>query len=50
MRSILIVGAGRSSSALVRYLLEKSYEEKLKIIIADISVENAEKLVDDHRE
>lgn len=49
MRSILIVGAGRSSSALVRYLLEKSFDEKLKVIIADISVENARKLVNDHQ-
>lgn len=48
MRSILIVGAGRSSSALVRYLLDKSYSEKLKVIIADISIENAEKLVKGH--
>lgn len=48
MRRILIVGAGRSSAALVRYLLEKSYEEKLKIVIADIAVENAKKLVQDH--
>ena len=48
MRSILIVGAGRSSSALVRYLLEKSFAEKLKVIIADISVENAQKLVQGH--
>ena len=48
MRRILIVGAGRSSAALVRYLLEKSYQEKLKVIIADISVENARKLVHDH--
>lgn len=48
MRSILIVGAGRSSSALVRYLLEKSFSEKLKVIIADISVENAQNLVQGH--
>ncbi|MGB5322283.1 saccharopine dehydrogenase NADP-binding domain-containing protein, partial [Lutimonas sp.] len=48
MRRILIVGAGRSSSALVRYLLEKSFKEKLKIVIADISIENAKKLVDNH--
>ena len=48
MRSILIVGAGRSSAALVRYLLEKSFIEKLKVIIADISVENAKKLVQGH--
>ena len=48
MRSILIVGAGRSSSALVRYLLEKSFIEKLKVVIADISIENAKKLVEGH--
>jgi len=49
MRRILIVGAGRSSAALVRYLLEKSEAEKLRIIIADISVENAKKLVKQHQ-
>ena len=48
MRRILIVGAGRSSSALVRYLLEKSEEEHLEIQIADIHVENALKLVAGH--
>ena len=48
MRRILIVGAGRSSSALVRYLLEKSGEEKLQVIIADINTENAAKLVGGH--
>jgi saccharopine dehydrogenase-like NADP-dependent oxidoreductase len=48
-RKILIIGAGRSASALVRYLLDKSAEQKLKISIADISVKNAKKLVGDHR-
>jgi saccharopine dehydrogenase (NAD+, L-glutamate forming) len=48
MRRILIVGAGRSASALVRYLLEKSGVEKLEILIADIDVANAEKLLAGH--
>jgi saccharopine dehydrogenase-like NADP-dependent oxidoreductase len=48
MRKILIVGAGRSSSAMIRYLLNKSAEESLKIIIADISVDNAKRLVNNH--
>ena len=48
MRRILIVGAGRSSSALVRYLLEKSGEDQLEVIIADINTENAAKLVGGH--
>jgi len=47
-RKILIIGAGRSSSALVRYLLDKSVEQQLKVIIADISVDNAKKLVGNH--
>lgn len=49
MRKILIVGAGRSSAALVRYLLEVSAQEKLKIVIADISVDHARKLAGNHR-
>jgi len=48
MRKILIIGAGRSASSLVRYLLDKSESENLKIIIADISVENAIKLSGNH--
>lgn len=48
MRRILIVGAGRSSSALIRYLLEKSGEEQLEVIIADINTENAAKLLGGH--
>ena len=48
MRRILIVGAGRSSSALVRYLLEKSVPEDLEVIIADVDTDNAEKLVSGH--
>ena len=48
MRKILIIGAGRSSSSLVKYLLDKSSNENLEIIIVDISVENAKKLTQDH--
>ncbi len=48
MRKIVIVGAGRSASALVRYLLEKSEAEGFQVIIADIAVTNALKLVQGH--
>ena len=48
MRKILIVGAGRSSSAMIRYLLNKSADEALKIVIADISVDNAKRLANGH--
>lgn len=48
MRSILIFGAGKSSSSLVNYLLEKSGSESLDLIVADISPENARLLVKNH--
>lgn len=41
MRTILIVGAGRSASSLIRYLLEKSVPENLHLVIGDLSVELA---------
>lgn len=48
MRSILIFGAGQSSSSLVSYLLKKSVSESLELIIADISPDNAKLLVKGH--
>ena len=48
MRKVLIIGAGRSASSLVKYLLDKSDEENLKVIIVDISLENAQKLAQNH--
>ncbi len=41
MRTILIIGAGRSASSLIQYLLEKSTSENLHITIADLSLELA---------
>jgi len=48
MRNILIFGAGKSTSYLIKYLLDKSYEEELHIIIADKSISHARKLIGDH--
>ncbi|MCF6222574.1 MAG: saccharopine dehydrogenase NADP-binding domain-containing protein [Flavobacteriaceae bacterium] len=48
MRKILIIGAGRSASSLVKYLLDKSVEEKIQVIIADISLDNCIKLAQNH--
>ena len=48
MKNILIIGAGKSSSYLIKYLLEKSEQENLKLIIGDISTENADKLINNH--
>ncbi|MGY0407504.1 MAG: saccharopine dehydrogenase family protein [Polaribacter sp.] len=49
MKNILIIGAGKSSSSLIRYLLEKSEEEGLRLTIGDISTENAEKIINNHK-
>lgn len=48
MRNILIIGAGKSSSYLIKYLLEKSQTENLKITIGDLNVDNAKKLTGNH--
>ena len=49
MKNILIIGAGKSSSALIKYLLEKSILENLYLTIGDISIENAVKLINNHK-
>jgi saccharopine dehydrogenase (NAD+, L-glutamate forming) len=48
MRNILIIGAGRSTTSLIRYLIEKSSSENLFITIGDISLESAQKLTKNH--
>ena len=49
MRNILIIGAGRSSSSLIKYLLDKSSEENLHIIVADMNKSAAEEKIDNHK-
>ncbi|MFH6992107.1 saccharopine dehydrogenase family protein [Flavobacterium sp. FlaQc-48] len=48
MRSILIIGAGRSASSLIRYLLAKSETEDLHLVVADLSLALAEKKTQKH--
>lgn len=48
MRNILIIGAGRSATCLIRYLLEKSQEENFFITIGDLSIESAQKFIKGH--
>ncbi|MCC8360959.1 saccharopine dehydrogenase family protein [Salinimicrobium sediminilitoris] len=48
MRKILIIGAGKSTSVLIEYLLKKSETENLEITIGDMVVESARKLVGKH--
>lgn len=47
-RCILVVGAGKSTSCLLDYLLDKSREENLKIIIADKNPDGLPETVQKH--
>lgn len=48
MRNILIIGAGRSATYLIDYLLEKSATENLHLTIGDLSAELAAKKTNGH--
>ena len=45
MKKILIIGAGRSASSLIKYLLDKSESENLYITIGDLSIDAAEEKI-----
>jgi saccharopine dehydrogenase-like NADP-dependent oxidoreductase len=49
MRNILIIGAGRSASSLIKYLLDKSDSENLHLTIGDLSLELAQKKTNNHK-
>lgn len=49
MRKILIIGAGRSASSLIKYLLDKSEAENLFVTIGDLSEELARKKTNNHK-
>ena len=48
MRKILVIGSGKSTSYLIKYLLDKSISENLHITIGDIHIEHAKKLIDNN--
>lgn len=48
MRNILIIGAGRSASCLIQYLLDKSENENLHLIIGDLDLQLAQKKTNNH--
>ena len=48
MRNILIIGAGKSASYLIKYFLDKSISENLKISIGDLETSNAKKWIGNH--
>ena len=49
MRKILVIGSGKSTSYLIKYLLDKSETEKLFITIGDIDIKHANHLIKDHK-
>lgn len=48
MQHILILGAGLSSSTLIKYLLDQSEENNWRVIVGDINEELARKKINDH--
>ena len=48
MRNILIIGAGRSATSLIKYLLDKSESEELFLTIGDLNIQNAQKFTSGH--
>lgn len=49
MRKILVIGSGKSTSYLIKYLLDKSNSQKLHITVGDINIDNAKKLIGKHK-
>lgn len=49
MRNILIIGAGKSASTLIQYLLSKSDAENLFLTIGDLSLSLAQKKTNNHK-
>jgi len=48
MKKILVVGAGRSASSLIKYLLEKSESENVELTIADLAIDLAKQKTNNH--
>jgi saccharopine dehydrogenase-like NADP-dependent oxidoreductase len=49
MRNLLVIGAGRSASSLITYLLEKSDSENLFLTIADLNLDLAKSIIKNHK-
>lgn len=47
-KSILIIGAGRSSSSLIKYLLDESVKHNWQITVGDMSLETAQQKINNH--
>jgi saccharopine dehydrogenase-like NADP-dependent oxidoreductase len=49
MRKILVIGSGKSASSLIKYFLDNSVNENLHITIGDINIDNAKRLIGNHK-
>ncbi|WP_338375771.1 saccharopine dehydrogenase C-terminal domain-containing protein [uncultured Flavobacterium sp.] len=49
MRNILLFGAGKSASSLIKYLLDKSESENLHLTIADLNIDLAKNKTNNHK-
>lgn len=49
MRKILVIGSGKSTSYLLKYLLDKSETENLYISVGDINIDHAKQLIKNHQ-
>ncbi|GGK22919.1 saccharopine dehydrogenase [Yeosuana aromativorans] len=49
MRKILVIGSGKSTSYLLKYLLDKSETEDLHISVGDINIDHATQLIKNHQ-
>jgi saccharopine dehydrogenase-like NADP-dependent oxidoreductase len=49
MKKILVLGAGLSSSSLIKYLLDHSDEHNWKVRVGDMSLDMAKKKIDNHK-
>lgn len=47
-KNILVIGAGRSSSSLIKYLLDNSEEQNWEVTVADVSLEAVRQKTKDH--
>ncbi|MBA3707141.1 MAG: saccharopine dehydrogenase NADP-binding domain-containing protein [Bacteroidetes bacterium] len=48
MKNILVIGAGRSSSSLIKYLLNNSTKENWKITVGDMSLDLVKQKIENH--
>jgi saccharopine dehydrogenase-like NADP-dependent oxidoreductase len=49
MKNILVIGAGRSSTSLINYLLNNAEKENWKVTVGDISLELVQQKIEKHK-